>query len=68
MPLPDDLILNAADEVTIRQHLLLVSMGKRPDGCRGLVNYATALRNRFTSADSASSFAPSKGEGHGDDS
>ena len=29
-PLPDDLILNPADEVTIRQHLLLVSLGKRP--------------------------------------
>ncbi|WP_224702295.1 adenine deaminase [Devosia aquimaris] len=27
---PDDLILNAADEVTIRQHLLLVALGKRP--------------------------------------
>ena len=30
MTLPDDLILNAADEVTIRQNLLLVSLGKRP--------------------------------------
>ena len=28
--LPDDLILNPQDEVTIRQHLLLVSLGKRP--------------------------------------
>ena len=30
MPLPDDLILNAADEVAIRQHLTLVALGKRP--------------------------------------
>ena len=30
MTLPDDLILNAADEVTLRQHLLLVSLGKAP--------------------------------------
>lgn len=30
MTLPDDLILNAADEVAIRQHLLLVSLGKQP--------------------------------------
>jgi adenine deaminase len=30
MPLTDDLILNAADEVTIRQHLTLVALGKRP--------------------------------------
>ncbi|WP_332687427.1 amidohydrolase family protein, partial [Devosia sp.] len=30
MALPDDLILNAADEVAIRQHLLLVSLGKQP--------------------------------------
>lgn len=30
MTQPDDLILNAADEVTIRQHLLLVALGKRP--------------------------------------
>ncbi len=30
MPLPDDLILNAADEVKIRQHLTLVALGKRP--------------------------------------
>ena len=30
MTLPDDLILNAADEVAIRQHLLLVSLGKKP--------------------------------------
>ena len=30
MTLPDELILNAADEVTIRQRLLLVSMGKLP--------------------------------------
>ncbi len=30
MSLPDDLILNAADEVVIRQHLLLVSLGKEP--------------------------------------
>ena len=30
MSLPDDLILNAADEVTIRQHLLLVSLAKKP--------------------------------------
>jgi adenine deaminase len=30
MTLPDDLILNAADEVAIRQHLLLVSLGKAP--------------------------------------
>jgi adenine deaminase len=28
--LPDDLILNAADEVAIRQHLTLVALGKRP--------------------------------------
>jgi adenine deaminase len=28
--LPDDLILNAADEVAIRQHLVLVALGKRP--------------------------------------
>ena len=30
MALPDDLILNATDEVAIRQHLLLVSLGKKP--------------------------------------
>ena len=30
MSLPDDLILSAADEVAIRQHLLLVSLGRRP--------------------------------------
>ena len=30
MALPDDLILSAADEVAIRQHLLLVSLGKKP--------------------------------------
>ena len=30
MLLPDDLILNAADEVTIRQHLTLVALGKQP--------------------------------------
>ena len=30
MSLPDDLILNAADEVAIRQHLLLVALGKQP--------------------------------------
>ena len=29
-PLPDDLILNAADEVEIRQDLVLVALGKRP--------------------------------------
>ena len=28
--LPDDLIINAADEVAIRQHLTLVALGKRP--------------------------------------
>ena len=30
MSLPDDLILNAADEVVLRQHLLLVALGKQP--------------------------------------
>lgn len=30
MTLPDDLILSAANEVAIRQHLLLVSLGKEP--------------------------------------
>jgi adenine deaminase len=30
MRLPDDLILNAADEVKIRQNLALVALGKRP--------------------------------------
>jgi adenine deaminase len=30
MSLPDDLILNVADEVAIRQHLTLVALGKRP--------------------------------------
>jgi adenine deaminase len=30
MSLPDDLILNATDEVAIRQHLTLVALGKRP--------------------------------------
>ena len=30
MTMPDDLILNAADEVTIRQQLLLVALGKKP--------------------------------------
>ena len=30
MALPDDLILNAADEVAIRQHLLQVSLGNEP--------------------------------------
>lgn len=30
MILPDDLIVNAADEVAIRQHLALVALGKRP--------------------------------------
>ena len=30
MNLPDDLILNAADEVAIRQNLTLVALGKRP--------------------------------------
>ena len=29
-PLPDDLLINAADEVRIRQHLALVALGKRP--------------------------------------
>ena len=28
-PLPDDLLVNAADEVTIRQDLVLVALGKR---------------------------------------
>ena len=28
--LPDDLILNATDEVAIRQHLVLVALGKAP--------------------------------------
>lgn len=28
--LPDDLLINAADEVRIRQHLALVALGKRP--------------------------------------
>ncbi len=30
MDLPDDLLINAADEVRIRQHLALVALGKRP--------------------------------------
>ncbi|HEV2513860.1 MAG TPA: adenine deaminase, partial [Devosia sp.] len=30
MHLPDDLILNAEDEVSIRQHLTLVALAKRP--------------------------------------
>ena len=30
MSLPDDLIINAADEVAIRQNLALVALGKRP--------------------------------------
>ena len=30
MAFPDDLLLNAADEVTIRQHLTLVALGKKP--------------------------------------
>lgn len=29
-PLPDDLIISAADEVVLRQHLALVALGKRP--------------------------------------
>lgn len=29
-PLPDDLLINAADEVRIRQNLALVALGKRP--------------------------------------
>ena len=29
-PLPDDLLVNAADEVKIRQDLVLVALGKRP--------------------------------------
>jgi adenine deaminase len=29
-PLPDDLIIDAADEVAIRQHLTLVALGKKP--------------------------------------
>ena len=29
-PLPDDLLVNAADEVRIRQDLVLVALGKRP--------------------------------------
>lgn len=29
MTLPDDLILSAADEVAIRQHLLLVSLDRK---------------------------------------
>lgn len=33
MTRPDDLILGAADEVAIRQHLLLVSLGKEPADC-----------------------------------
>ncbi|MFN4211809.1 MAG: adenine deaminase, partial [Devosia sp.] len=28
--MPDDLLINAADEVRIRQHLALVALGKRP--------------------------------------
>jgi adenine deaminase len=28
-PLPDDLLVNAADEVRIRQDLVLVALGKR---------------------------------------
>ena len=31
--LPDDLIVNAADEVAIRRHLALVALGKRPADC-----------------------------------
>jgi adenine deaminase len=30
MPFPNDLILNGPDEVTIRQHLTLVALGKQP--------------------------------------
>jgi adenine deaminase len=30
MAFPDDLLLDAADEVTIRQHLTLVALGKKP--------------------------------------
>ena len=30
MSAPDDLILNAADEVAIRQNLTLVALGRRP--------------------------------------
>ena len=30
MDLPDDLILSPEDEVTLRQHLLLVALAKRP--------------------------------------
>src|SRR4051812_2845649 len=30
MPLPDDLILNAQDDIAIRQNLTLVALGKRP--------------------------------------
>lgn len=29
-PLPDDLIVNAKDEVAIRKHLALVALGKKP--------------------------------------
>ncbi len=29
-PLPDDLIVNASDEVAIRKHLALVALGKKP--------------------------------------
>ena len=30
MPLPDDLLIHAADEIVIRQNLALVALGKRP--------------------------------------
>jgi hypothetical protein len=41
MSLPDDLILNAADEVAIRQHLALVALGKRPGAHKRFVSVQT---------------------------
>jgi len=46
MHLPDDLILNARDEVTIRQHLVLVALGKRPADLAIEVGRVLAVHSR----------------------
>jgi len=46
MTLPDDLILNAADEVAIRQHLTLVALGKRPADLAIEVGQLLAVHSR----------------------
>lgn len=51
MSLPDDLILNARDEVAIRQNLTLVALGKRPADLAIEVDRLLAVHSRQWLAD-----------------